>query len=295
MIDRPALSGGLRRCVRVVAILALWALAGCATVQNADPRDPYEGFNRAMFAFNEGFDDAIGKPVATVYRELLPFEIRVRVRNFYANIQDLMIGVNNLLQGKPADAWSDWTRFAINSSVGLLGLHDIASEAGLEKHNEDFGQTFAVWGMDEGPFFVWPFIGPNTLRDTFGFAADIAAAPVRWAIDDTTTRYWMAGIYLVSERAELLDVTSTLDEAAIDKYLQRRDAYFERRRYLIFDGRPPRPAREPPPGRQTRSEAVPPAPDPARAQPEPNAQAGTFAPREPSNYGAVLAAPRGKL
>ena len=295
MIAVPVLSGRLRRCARLAAIVAVWALAGCATVQTADPRDPYEGFNRAMFAFNQGFDDAIGKPVATVYREVLPFQIRVRVRNFYANIQDLMIGVNNLLQGKPGEAWSDWTRFVINSSVGLLGLHDIASEAGLEKHNEDFGQTFAVWGMDEGPFFVWPFIGPNTLRDTFGFAADVAAAPLRWAIDDSTTTWVMAGIYLVSERAELLDVTTTLDEAAIDKYLQRRDAYFERRRYLIHDGNPPRPPRERPPGREPRSEATPASPDAARQQPGPNAEAGTFAPREPSNYGAVLAAPRGKL
>lgn len=292
---RPLLSNGLRRCARLLAIAAVWALAGCATVQNADPRDPYEGFNRAMFAFNEGFDDAIGKPVATVYREVLPLEIRVRVRNFYANIQDLMIGVNNLLQGKPGEAWSDWTRFVINSSVGLLGLHDIASEAGLEKHNEDFGQTFAVWGMEEGPFFVWPFIGPNTLRDTFGFAADVAAAPVRWVIDDSTTRYWMAGIYLVSERAELLDVLTTLDEGALDKYLQRREAYFQRRRSLIYDGNPPRPPRERPPGREPRSEATPPAAEGAGQQPESNAQAGTFVPRTPSNYGAVLAAPRGKL
>lgn len=279
----------LRRCACLAAGLAFTLLAGCATVRNSDPRDPYEGFNRAMFAFNEGFDEAIGKPVATAYREVLPFQIRVRVRNFYANIQDLMIGVNNLLQGKPGAAWSDWTRFFINSSVGLLGLHDIASEAGLEKHNEDFGQTFAVWGMDEGPFFVWPFIGPNTLRDTFGFAADVAAAPLRWAIDDNATRYWMAGLYLVSERAELLDVTTTLDEAAIDKYLQRREAYYQRRRSLIYDGNPPRAPREPPPGREPRSDAAP-------QQAAPGAQqAGTSVPREPSNYGAVLAAPRGKL
>ncbi|MDX1374816.1 MAG: VacJ family lipoprotein [Burkholderiales bacterium] len=251
MFAVPVLSGGLRLCTRLARATAFCLLAGCATVQTADPRDPHEGFNRAMFAFNEGFDEAIGKPVATAYREVLPFQVRVRVRNFFANIQDVMIGVNNLLQGKPGAAADDWARFMINSTLGLAGLHDIASEAGLEKHNEDFGQTFAVWGMDEGPFFVWPFIGPNTLRDTLGFAADIAAAPLRWAIDDSTTMWMMAGLYLVSERAELLDVTTTLDEAAIDKYLQRRDAYFERRRYLIYDGNPPRPPREP------RSDAAP--------------------------------------
>lgn len=290
----PVLSSCLRRCARAVPLAVFWLLAGCASVQNGDPRDPYEGFNRAMFAFNEGFDDAIGKPVATVYKEVLPFQIRVRVRNFFANIQDVMIGVNNLLQGKPNAAADDLARVLINTTFGLAGLHDIASEAGLEKHNEDFGQTFAVWGMEDGPFFVWPFIGPNTLRDTLGFAVDVAAAPVRWAIDDSATRYWMAGIYLVSERAELLDVTTTLDEAALDKYLQRRDAYFERRRYLIYDGNPPRPPRERPPGREPRSDAAPLEPDTA-SRPSPNARAGTFEPREPSNYGAVLAAPRGKL
>jgi phospholipid-binding lipoprotein MlaA len=284
----PVLSGSLRRCARAAALAAFCLLAGCATVQNGDPRDPYESWNRGVFDFNQGFDEAIGKPVATAYREVLPFEIRVRVRNFYANIQDLMIGVNNLLQGKPGDAWSDWTRFVINTTVGLFGLHDIASEAGLDKHNEDFGQTFAVWGAEDGPYLVWPFLGPKTVRDSFGFAADVAAAPTRWATVDSAVQWGLWGLYLVNERADLLDVTTTLDEAAIDKYLQRRDAYFQRRRNLIFDGNPPRPPRERPPGREPRSEALPP-------RPAPDAQAGTFEPREPSNYGAVLAAPRGKL
>ena len=151
---------GLRPLARALGAVAFCLLAGCATVPNGgDPRDPYESWNRQVFEFNEGFDEAIAKPIATGYRDLLPFEVRVRVRNFFSNIQDLMIGVNNLLQGKPADAWSDWTRFVINSTIGLFGLHDIASEAGLEKHNEDFGQTFAVWGAEEGPYLVWPFLG----------------------------------------------------------------------------------------------------------------------------------------
>jgi phospholipid-binding lipoprotein MlaA len=290
-----ARSGGLRVCARLGAVAAFALLAGCATVQNGDPRDPYESWNRAVFDFNQGFDDAIAKPIATGYRDLLPFQVRVRVRNFFSNIQDLMIGVNNLLQGKPADAWNDWTRFLINSSVGLLGLHDIASEAGLDKHNEDFGQTFAVWGAEEGPYLVWPFLGPGTVRDSFGFVADVAAAPTRWAINDTAVQWGLWGLYLVNERAELLDVTTTLDEAALDKYLQRRDAYYQRRRSLIYDGHPPRPPREPPPGREPRSEAVPYRPGAAPQQAAPDAQAGTFTPREPSNYGAVLAAPRGKL
>ncbi|MEJ2174824.1 MAG: VacJ family lipoprotein [bacterium] len=288
------LSGCLRHCARVVPVAAFWLLAGCATVQNGDPRDPYESWNRGVFDFNQGFDEAIAKPVAMAYKEVLPFQVRVRVRNFFANIQDLMIGVNNLLQGKPNAAADDLARVLINTTLGLAGLHDIASEAGLEKHNEDFGQTFAVWGAEEGPFLVWPFLGPGTVRDSFGFVADVAAAPTRWLTTDAAVQWGLWGLYLVNERADLLDVTSTLDEAAIDKYLQRRDAYFERRRFLIYDGNPPRPPREPPPGPEPRSE-TPPLPPDTESQPALDARTGTFVPREPSNYGAVLAAPRGKL
>lgn len=248
---------GPRALARALGAVAFCLLAGCATVPNGgDPRDPYESWNRQVFEFNEGFDEAIAKPIATGYRDLLPFEVRVRVRNFFSNIQDLMIGVNNLLQGKPADAWSDWTRFVINSTVGLFGLHDIASEAGLEKHNEDFGQTFAVWGAEEGPYLVWPFLGGGTVRDSFGFAADVAAAPTRWLTSDAAVQWGLWGLFLVNERADLLDAKTILDESAIDKYVARRDFYYARRRDLIFDGNPPRPPRERPPGRDaSRSEA----------------------------------------
>ena len=233
MMAATALTGCARMLVRSVLVTAFWLLAGCATVQNGDPRDPYENWNRAVFEFNEGFDEAVAKPIATAYRDLLPYEIRVRVRNFFSNIQDLMIGVNNLLQGKPAEAWSDWTRFVINSSVGILGLHDIASEAGLEKHNEDFGQTFAVWGAEEGPFLVWPFLGAGTVRDSFGFVADVAAAPTRWVTNDAAVQWGLWGLYLVNERADLLDAKTILDESAIDKYVARRDFFYQRRRDLI--------------------------------------------------------------
>jgi phospholipid-binding lipoprotein MlaA len=291
------LTGNGRRSARSLAVAALILLAGCATVQNPDPRDPHESFNRAMFEFNEGFDEAIGKPVATVWKTVLPYEVRIRVRNFFSNIQDFMIGVNNLLQGKPDQASDDFARVLLNSTFGLAGLHDIASEAGLEKHNEDFGQTFAVWGMEDGPYFVWPFFGAHNLRDTFGLALDLVAAPVL-AINDAGTRYWMAGVFLVNERADLLDATTILDDAAIDKYVARRDIYFQRRRDLIFDGNPPR---ERPPGREPQSDAQPPAPrsDAASSEPEPSAWSGsytewgTIAPGAPSNDVAVISASRG--
>jgi phospholipid-binding lipoprotein MlaA len=286
---------------RSLAVAALIMLAGCATVQNPDPRDPHESFNRAMFEFNEGFDAAIGKPVATAWKTVLPYQIRIRVSNFFSNIQDFMIGVNNLLQGKPNQASDDFARVLLNSTFGLAGLHDIASEAGLEKHNEDFGQTFAVWGMEDGPYFVWPFFGANNLRDTFGLALDLVAAPVRWAINDNATRYWTAGLYLVNERADLLDATTMLDDSAIDKYVARRDIYFQRRRDLIYDGKPPRPPRERPPGREPRSDARPPTPrsDASSSEPESSAWSGsytewgTIGPDAPSNDDAVISASRG--
>jgi len=126
-------------------ILLASVLAGCATT-DGDPRDPFEGFNRGVYKFNETVDKAIAKPVATAYRDLLHEEIRSRVRNFFSNIADLFIGVNNLLQGKFQDGVEDWARFAFNSTIGLFGIHDVASDMGIEKHDEDFGQTFGRWG-----------------------------------------------------------------------------------------------------------------------------------------------------
>ncbi len=288
----PVLMGSTRSFARALAVAAVCLVSGCATMQNGDPRDPYESFNRAMFEFNEGFDDAIGKPVARGYKAVVPYEIRVRVRNFFANIQDVMIGVNNLLQGKPNEAVNDFARFFINSTFGLAGLHDIASEAGLEKHNEDFGQTFAVWGTEAGPYYVWPFFGANDLRDTFGLALDLVAAPVRWAINDNATRNWTAALFLVNERADLLDATTILEDAALDKYVARRDVYYQRRRDLIYDGNPPRPPRDRPPGREPRSAA--PATESA-SQPAEQAQSGTFTPNAPSNDDAAFAADRGMM
>ncbi|MGH8691313.1 MAG: MlaA family lipoprotein, partial [Burkholderiales bacterium] len=130
---------------RLLAVLAVLCASACATA-NGDPRDPLEGFNRGVYRFNEEFDEWLAKPVATVYRKALHAEIRGRVTNFFANIQDVFIGVNNLLQGKFEDGENDWVRFAFNSTFGLFGLHDVASEWGYEKHNEDFGQTFGRWG-----------------------------------------------------------------------------------------------------------------------------------------------------
>ncbi|MCX7960052.1 MAG: VacJ family lipoprotein [Burkholderiales bacterium] len=238
-MSRDTLGAGWGAKLRRAAAALLVALsAGCAT-PNGDPRDPIEGFNRAMFSFNEAFDQAIGKPVATAYREVIPGPVRTWVRNFFSNIADLFIGVNNLLQGKPADALSDWARFAFNTTIGLFGINDVASDMGFEKHDEDFGQTFGRWGVPDGAYIVWPFLGSSTVRDTVGLVFDIGLDPV-WRHEPRDPRRFMLVLRAVGRRADLLDASRILEEAALDKYVFQRDAYLQRRRSLIHDGNPPR-------------------------------------------------------
>lgn len=219
--------------VLVAAVL----LAGCASSGNS--RDPIEGFNRAVFAFNEGLDTAIVKPVATGYEAVLPSPIRTGVTNFFSNIEDLFIGVNNLLQGKVPEAFSDLGRVVINSTIGLLGVIDFATDAGLEKHEEDFGQTFGRWGVANGAYVVVPVFGPRTVRDTVGLVLDVAADPVI-NHNPARTRDLALVLRLVNDRANLLAADKVIEEAALDKYTYVRDAYLQRRRKLIHDGNPPR-------------------------------------------------------
>jgi len=220
-----------------LAMSAAGLLAGCATSGN--PKDPIEGFNRAMFAFNEGLDTAIIKPVATGYEAVLPSPIRTGVTNFFSNIEDVFIGVNNLLQGKVPEAFSDLGRVVINTTVGILGVIDFASDAGLEKHDEDFGQTFGRWGVGNGAYVVIPVFGPRTVRDTVGLVLDVAADPVVQH-RPKRTRDAAVVLRLVNDRANLLAADKVVEEAALDKYSYIRDAYLQRRRNLIHDGNPPR-------------------------------------------------------
>jgi len=274
----------MMRWARTLATLVLLCgAAGCATV-GTDSRDPMEGFNRAMYSFNDGFDTAVGRPVATAYRDSIPAPARMMVRNFFSNIADLWIGANNLLQGKPLDALTDWTRFAMNTTMGLFGLMDFASELGLEKHDEDFGQTFGRWGMTDGAYLVWPFLGPSTARDTLGLAVDIYVDPVVkhrpiWQ------RNTLSLTRAVSRRADLLDASRILEEAALDKYVFQRDAYLQRRRSLIHDGNPPRAEREVPRAEAETNEVQPqtqPAIVPAPALPT------TQGPASPEAFDAAV-------
>jgi phospholipid-binding lipoprotein MlaA len=261
-----------RRLLVMLGILA--GLAGCATT-GGDPRDPYERLNRDFYAFNDAFDQDIGRPIATAYRNALHEEIRSRIRNFFANIADLFIGVNNVLQGKFGEGIQDWARFGFNSTFGLLGLHDVATDMGIEKHNEDFGQTFGRWGVDDGAYLVLPFLGSTTVRDGIGTVFDVVFDPLG-EVRPIDTRNPLIALRVVNTRADLLDASRLLEEAALDKYVFQRDAYLQRRRSLIYDGRPPR---DPEP----RSEVNP------GAAPRVN---GVYSPRIPENYEAVLAASR---
>jgi phospholipid-binding lipoprotein MlaA len=212
-------------------------LGGCATSGN--PKDPIEGFNRVMFAFNEGLDTVLIKPVARGYDAVLPTPLRTGVTNFFGNIADLFIGVNNLLQGKPDQAASDLGRVLINSTVGILGLFDVATEAGLEKHEEDFGQTFGRWGVGTGAYVVLPLFGPRTVRDTAGLVLDVAVDPIA-NVDHVSTRNALRALRLIDNRADLLPADRVIEEAALDKYSYVRDAYLQRRHSLVHDGDPPR-------------------------------------------------------
>lgn len=226
-----------RACLSAVLVASMGVLGGCATSGN--PKDPIEGFNRAMFSFNDGLDRAVVKPVAQGYDAVLPTPAKTGVSNFFGNIRDVFIGVNNLAQGKVTDAVSDWTRVVVNSTIGVLGLIDWASDMGLEKHDEDFGQTFGRWGVGPGAYVVLPVFGPRDVRDTVGLVGDLAADPLGRA-HNVAGRNTLIAIRFISDRADLLPADKVIEEAALDKYSYIRDAYLQRRRNLVYDGAPPR-------------------------------------------------------
>lgn len=223
-----------KRVLSVASVaVALSVLAGCATTAN-NPKDPYEGFNRAMFAVNEGIDVVV-KPVAQGYDAAAPLPVKAGVGNFFGNIYDVWTAFNNFLQGKGGQGLSDVGRVLVNTTIGIGGVFDVASEMGLEKHTEDFGQTLGKWGVDDGPYFYWPLIGPRTTRDTFGWMVDSYADPV-WRIDDVPLRNTLAGVRFIDLRASLLPTDKIVDQAAFDKYNYIRDAYLQNRRSEINDG-----------------------------------------------------------
>lgn len=228
LLRKPLLSG----------LVALMLVSGCASTNN--PRDPLEPVNRAIYQVNDTLDKVIMKPVATVYKTVLPQFVRTGVTNFFSNLYDVLTALNDLLQGKFGDALSDTGRIAVNSTVGVLGLIDVGTEIGLEKHKEDFGQTLGRWGVADGPYLQVPLFGPSSFRDVVGTFVDFKVDPIKWIWrDHVPTRNSLWGLSIVNLRANLLDSTKILEEAALDPYEFQRDAYLQRRRNLVYDGNPP--------------------------------------------------------
>ena len=212
------------------------ALSGCAT--NGDPRDPLEPMNRAIYKFNDTTDKAVLKPVAQGYKSVVPSPIRTSVTNFFSNIDDLFVVANNLLQFKFNDAASDVGRIITNTTFGVGGIFDVATGWGMEKHNEDFGQTLGHWGVGDGPFLMLPFLGPSNVRDSVGLLAYYRLDPVLH-LHNIPARNSLTALRFVNRRANLLDAEKVLDEAALDPYTFLRDSHIQQWRSLIYDGNPP--------------------------------------------------------
>ena len=218
-------------------LLACLALCGCATSHN--PKDPFESFNRTVYKFNTTVDNAVLKPAAKSYNAVVPVPGRVMLSNFFSNLNDVVVAVNDLLQFKLVQAVSDTGRVAVNTTAGLYGLVDVGSVVGLKKHNEDFGQTLGRWGISSGPYLMLPLLGPSSVRDSIGEYADSRTSVVR-KIKHVDARNEAYGTNLLVRRAARLRDESVLDEAAIDRYAFIRDAYLQQRQNLVYDGNPPR-------------------------------------------------------
>jgi phospholipid-binding lipoprotein MlaA len=215
------------------------ALAGCATTAaKTDARDPWEGWNRDVQGFNDGVDDYVLRPVAKGYKWITPAFVDQGVTNFYSNINDISVFLNDFLQFKPLQGGQDAGRFLINTVAGVGGLVDVADYVGLPKHKEDFDQTLAVWGVPSGPYLVLPFFGPSTPRGVGGLVADSATNPINYVAPMAVPL--LSGTLNVADKtADRESGSRILDAAASDRYEFIRNAYFQERADKIYDGNPP--------------------------------------------------------
>ena len=230
----------VRRASGLLTCLALLAASGCAATRgDANPRDPYESFNRSVYQFNDTVDRYAVKPVAQGYQKIVPEPVQLVVTSFYSNLEDLYTGANNVLQLKPKAALIDVTRFVVNSTLGFFGFADVASAIGMPKHYEDFGQTLGYWGMPSGPYLVIPLLGPSTVRDAPARGVDIWASPQNFYDLSSREGNILWGLRFVSSRAALLEAEKVIDGAALDRYSLIRDGWLQRRRNAVYDGNPP--------------------------------------------------------
>lgn len=222
----------------MVVVIAVSACAHTDRSAAQDPVDPWEGFNRKVFTFNEKVDQHVLKPVARGYKAVVPSGIRRGVGNVFLNLGEPTTIVNDLLQGKGNQAAHDFMRFVVNSTFGLFGWFDLATHMGMERHEEDFGQTFSVWGFGRGPYLVVPFFGPSTVTDGLGWIPSTLYTDPRYAAGNTLETYLIVGFNAVDTRARLLGA-SKLAELQLDPYVFRRETYLQQRTQLIHDGNPP--------------------------------------------------------
>jgi phospholipid-binding lipoprotein MlaA len=213
-------------------LLLFATISGCATTR--DP-DPLEAINRKTFAFNEKLDEVVLKPVAKGYQKVVPAPVRKSVTNFYANPRDLLSAISSFLQGRQIDGMSDLARFGTNTTLGLLGLFDVATPLGLEKHHEDLGQALGFWGMGPGAYIVWPVFGPSSVRDTTTLVSNLALTPQTFVSDDALY-YSLTALQITNARSEQLIASEILDDISLDQYLFVRDAYLRHREALVNNG-----------------------------------------------------------
>jgi len=218
------------------AAAVLVVVAGCATGPNANPADPFEPFNRGVFTFNDKLDEAVLVPVSTAYVNVLPSMVRTGVNNFFGNLGDVWSFANSVAQLKLQNSAETFMRVNVNTFFGLGGLLDVATEAGIDRHDEDFGQTLGRWGVGAGPYIVLPVLGPSTLRDTVAKPVDFYGDALN-AMNDVAWRNSLTVLRVVDKRSQYLRAGRLIDDAALDKYSFTRDAFLQRRRSLIQDGR----------------------------------------------------------
>lgn len=227
---------GARKITITIFLSLLVFMSGCATTGNGDNRDPIEGFNRAIFNFNDALDTSVFKPVAKGYQAIVPDPVDKGITNFFGNINDFVTTINDLLQFKLRQGGSDAARVLVNTTLGILGLFDVATGMGLDKHDEDFGQTLGHWGINNGPYLVLPVLGPSTLRDTTGLLVDTSLFDPVYQIDHISTRNTLIGIDAVDRRADLLGASKVLERAALDKYDFIKESYLQKRNAKIENG-----------------------------------------------------------
>lgn len=224
--------------LKLLVVLAIVLVSGCAASSglnsDSNPADPWESLNRKVYGLNKAIDKVIAKPITTGYKAITPDFVETGVTNIFQNLEDVPNSVNNLLQGKPTDSISDLARFIVNSTLGIVGLWDPASSMGLDKHDEDFGQTLAVWGVSSGPYVMLPILGPYTLRGTIGVVVDPEFGVLN-EIDNVRTRNQIRLLKLIDRRAAFIALEEQL-KSATDEYAFVREVYLQNRQFKIYDG-----------------------------------------------------------